>query len=74
MHPAKFPADQNFTDLETVGGNLIMYFGLTIESPDFNYSYLGGPVETSPTIPTSVVRSSGVWSPGNGQVGISRLV
>src|SRR3984885_6243244 len=46
-----------------------MYFGLTIESPDFNYSYLGGPVETSPTIPTSVVRSSGVWSPGNGQVG-----
>ena len=45
-----------------------MYFGLTIESPDFNYSYLGGPVETSPTIPTSVVRSWDVWSPGNGQV------
>ena len=45
-----------------------MYFGLTIGSPDYNYSYLGGPVETEPTIPTSVVRSWDVWSPGNGQV------
>ena len=44
------------------------YFGLTIESPDYNYSYLGGPVEASPTIPASIVRSWDVWSPGNGQV------
>ena len=29
------------------------YFGMTIESPDYNYSYLGGPVEAWPTIPVS---------------------
>jgi hypothetical protein len=45
-----------------------MYFGLTIESLNFNYSYLGGPVETELTIPISIVRSWDVWSPGNGQV------
>ena len=44
------------------------YFGMTIESPDYNYSYLGGPVEAQPTIPIGVVRSWDVWSPGNGQV------
>ena len=45
-----------------------MYFGLTIESLNFNYWYLGGPVETELTIPISIVRSWDVWSPGNGQV------
>jgi hypothetical protein len=56
-----------------IRGNLtagaFMYFGMTIESPDYNYSYLGGPVETFPAIPVSIVRSWDVWSPGNGQVG-----
>ena len=46
-----------------------MYFGLTIESPDFNYSYLGGPVEAWPSIAVGVDRSWNVWSPGNGQIG-----
>jgi polysaccharide biosynthesis protein PslG len=56
--------------LETLGGNLLMYFGLTIESLNYDFSYLGGPVETDTTIPTSIVRSWDVWSPGNGQVGL----
>jgi hypothetical protein len=55
-----------------IRGNLtagaFMYFGMTIESPDYNYSYLGGPVETFPAIPVSIVRSWDVWSPGNGQI------
>jgi len=44
------------------------YFGLTIESYDYNYSYLGGPVEAFPTIPVGVVRSWDVWSPNDGQI------
>ena len=44
------------------------YFGMTIESPNYNYSYLGGPVEAQPTIPVSIVRSWDVWSPGNEQI------
>jgi len=44
------------------------YFGMTIENLDYNFSYLGGPVEAWPAIPVSIVRSWDVWSPGNGQV------
>ena len=44
------------------------YFGLTIESYDYNYSYLGGPVEAFPTISVGVVRSWDVWSPNDGQI------
>ena len=44
------------------------YFGMTIEGEDYNFSYLGGPVEAWPTIPVGVVRSWDVWSPGNQQV------
>ena len=44
------------------------YFGMTIENVDYNFSYLGGPVEAWPTIPVGVVRSWDVWSPGNQQV------
>ena len=44
------------------------YFGMTVESPDYNYSYLGGPVEAWPTIPVSISRSWDVWSQGNGQI------
>jgi hypothetical protein len=46
----------------------VTYFGMTIESPNYNYAYEGGPVETETTIPVSIVRSWDVWSPGNGQV------
>jgi polysaccharide biosynthesis protein PslG len=44
------------------------YFGLTLQAYDYNFGYEGGPVEAWPTIPTSVVRSWDVWSPGAGQV------
>ena len=44
------------------------YFGLTVESYDYNYAYLGGPVEAFPTIPVGVVRSWDVWSPNNSQI------
>ena len=44
------------------------YFGMTIESPDYNYSYLGGPVEAWPTMPVGIVRSWNVWSPGNQEI------
>lgn len=44
------------------------YFGMTIENVDYNFSYLGGPVEAFPTIPVGVVRSWDVWSPGNQKV------
>ena len=44
------------------------YFGLTLQAYDYNFAYEGGPVEAWPTIPTSVVRSWDVWSPGNSQI------
>ena len=46
------------------------YFGMTIESPDYNYSYLGGPVEAWPTMAVSIVRSWDVGTQGNGQTGV----
>jgi hypothetical protein len=44
------------------------YFGMTIESPYYDNSYQGGPVEAWPSIPVSVVRSWDVDSPGNGKI------
>ena len=44
------------------------FFGMTVETPGYNYGYYGGPVEAWPTIPVSVARSWDVWSPGNGQI------
>jgi len=44
------------------------FFGMTIESPYYDNSYQGGPVEAWPSIPVSVVRSWDVDSPGNGKI------
>ena len=41
---------------------------MTIECFDYNFSYLGGPIEAWPTIPVSIARSWDVWSPGNGAI------
>ena len=49
------------------------YFGMTIESPDYNYSYLGGPVEAWPTIPVGIVTQLGCVVSGQWPDRISRL-
>ncbi len=45
----------------------VTYFGMTIQSFDYNYGY-GVPAEAWPSIPISVARSWLVWSPGNGKI------
>jgi hypothetical protein len=62
------PASSTVTQMVNTTPATSSYFGLTIESYDYNYSYLGGPVEAFPTIPVGVVRSWDVWSPDNGQI------
>jgi hypothetical protein len=58
--------DSIMTATETVISTT--YFGMTIESLNYNFSYLGGPVETTLFMPVSIARSWDVWSPGNGQI------
>ena len=62
------PASSALTTIVNTTSVPVTYFGMTIESFNYNFSYLGGPVEAMPTIPVSIARSWNVWSPGNGQI------